>query len=243
MLAETSNRPIQLIDRVEAGSDFDNFRDHLWRAIQQRDIAFISALLPDEGIFIGETGPIPPEMLDIEDTDSPFWQNLEKLLAPQSCELDDYPGTLPDSAVWGCPNISSAMVQQSTGVDAITLSGTPEQVAVVGRGVNVRSRPQLGTSVVGRLSNEVVEFDQTTWRELMQVAPETTDNPIEGWTPVILPNQIQGYVYNRYVYHAQGPRALFELIDGRWQLFRIAIDEDALLKLESFTSSNLSHQN
>ena len=228
-LAQASHRPIQLIDRVEAGSDFDEFRDRLWQAIQQRDKAFVSELLPAEGIFIGEAGPIPPEMLDIEDTNSSFWQTLEKMLAPQSCELDDYPGTLPDSAVWACPNIASAMIPPSAEASETTVTTIPEQVAVVGRGVNVRARPQLGTSVVGRLSNEVVELDRTTWRELVQSAPETADNPIEGWTPVILPNQIHGYVYNRYVYHAQGPRALFELIDGQWQLLRIVIDEDTSL--------------
>ncbi|NER82991.1 MAG: hypothetical protein F6K42_26235 [Leptolyngbya sp. SIO1D8] len=60
----------------------------------------------------------------------------------------------------------------------------------------------------------------------MRTTPETADDPIDGWTPVILPNQIQGYVYNRYVYHPQGPKALFENVDGRWQLLRIVISQD-----------------
>lgn len=98
-----------------------------------------------------------------------------------------------------------------------------DSVVVVGRGVNVRSRPRLGTSVVGRLSNEVVAFDYDAWQDLVQTSPETIDNPINGWTPVILPNQIQGYVYNRYVYHPQGPKALFEQVNGRWQLLRIVV--------------------
>ncbi|NER80768.1 MAG: hypothetical protein F6K42_14595, partial [Leptolyngbya sp. SIO1D8] len=197
--AETTNRPIQLIDRVVDGSDFDTFRDRLWQAIQQRDIAFIYEHLPSEGIFIGDEGPIPPEMLSLDEPDSPFWQSLEKMLAPQSCELEDYPGTLPDSAVWGCPNIASALLPHDHSIEETepSLSDTERhQVVVVGRRVNVRARPRLGTSVVGRLSNEVVEFDQTTWQELMRTTPETADDPIDGWTPVILPNQIQGYVYN-----------------------------------------------
>ena len=235
VLAQNPTQSIELIDRVEDGSDFGEFRDRLWQAIQQREVAFIYAILPSSGIFIGSVGPISPSMLSLENTDSPFWHTLEKMLAPQSCELDNYPGSLPDAAVWGCPNIASAMQSQNHMTDTtfpdLEASG---QVAVVGRGVNVRAHPRLGTSVVGKLSNEVVEFDQTAWQDLMQTAPEATDDPIDGWTPVILPNQVQGYVYNRYVYHPEGPRALFELIDGRWQLFQIVIDEDALTQPEDF---------
>ncbi len=237
-LAQTSSQAIELIDRVEDGSDFDEFRNRLWQAIQQRDAAFVYGILPSSGLFIGTVGPIAPTMLALEDIDSPFWHLLEKMLAPQSCELDDYPGSLPDAAVWGCPNIASAMQPQESSLN----TPLPEpvalgQVAVVGRGVNVRARPRLGTSVVGRLSNEVVEFDQTVWQELLQTAPEATDDPINGWTPVILPNQVQGYVYNRYVYHPAGPRALFELVDGNWQLFQNAIDEDTSLTVpEAFNS-------
>ncbi|MEM9007035.1 MAG: SH3 domain-containing protein [Cyanobacteria bacterium P01_F01_bin.86] len=223
--AEEVNRSIQLIDRVEDGSDFDEFRHRLWQAIQQRDAEFIYELLPAEGLFIGEAGPIAPSSLALEAADSPFWHSLEKMLAPQSCELEDYPGSLPDAAVWGCPNIASAVTQQLTSVEPSPFEQDElDQVLIVGRGVNVRDRPTINTSVVGRLSNEMVEFNQTVWRELRQNTPETTDDPIDGWTPVILSNQVQGYVYNRYVYHPQGPRALFELIDGRWQLFRILID-------------------
>lgn len=234
-LAQNSTQSLDLIDRVEEGSDFDAFRDRLWQAIQQRDVAFVSGILPSSGLFIGSVGPITPTMLALEDADSPFWHLLEKMLAPQSCELDDYPGSLPDSAVWGCPNIASAMPFQSGGINnTLPDPVVPGQVAVVGRGVNVRSRPRLGTSVVGRLSNEVVEFDQIVWQELLQTTPEATDDPIDGWTPVILPNQVHGYVYNRYVYHPSGPRALFEMVDGRWQLFQIAIDEDASTLPEDF---------
>lgn len=225
-VATSINRPIRLVDRVVAGSDFDEFRAQLWQAIQRRDILFMQNLLPPEGIFIGQEGPISPDMLALSDVNSSFWHSLEKMLAPQSCELEDYPGKLPDSAVWGCPNIASALFPPPVASDTSMANAHRNQVVVVGRRVNVRSRPRLGTAVVGRLSNEVVEFDWATWQELMQTSPETTDNPINGWTPVILPNDIQGYVYNRYVYHPQGPRALFEHVDGRWQLMGIVVDED-----------------
>lgn len=224
LLAEAPKRPIQLVDRVVEGSDFDEFRDRLWQAIQQRDEVFVRALLPTAGIFINQTGPVPIARLALEDTDSPFWLGLEKMLAPQSCELEDYPGTLPDSAVWGCPNIASALPPPAPSATVPAEAALDHQVAVVGQRVNVRVRPRLGTSVVGKLSNEVVEFDLRAWQELQETAPITAQNSIEGWTPVILPNQVQGYVHNRYVYHPQGPRVLFELVAGQWQLQRIVTD-------------------
>jgi hypothetical protein len=226
ILTENPQRGFQLVDRVVTGSDFDAFRDRLWQAIEQRDQAFMAAVIPEAGIFVGQVGPIPAAMLALDEPNSPFWHSLEKMLAPQSCELEDYPGTLPDAAVWGCPNIASALRSQPVPVPAEAAPAAPNQVVILGRRVNVRALPQLGTSVVGNLSNEVVEFDHSTWQELMQTAPETTDDPIDGWPPVILPNRVQGYVYNRYVYHPQGPRALFELIDGKWQLVRILVETE-----------------
>lgn len=222
--AQVGQRTIRLVDRVVDGSDFDIFRDRLWQAIQQRDRAFLRERLPAEGIFIGERGPVPVEALALEDANSPFWQSLEKMLAPQSCELEDYPGALPDAAVWGCPNIASALPLRTHPPQAETeATSRLAQVAVVGRRVNVRSRPRLGTSVVGRLTNEVVDLNRRAWQELLETQPATAQDPIDGWTPVILPNQTQGFVYNRYVYHPEGPRVLFEHINGRWQLQRIVM--------------------
>lgn len=223
-LAEGSKRSIQLVDRVRDGSDFDIFRDRLWHAVRRRDTAFVAGLLPADGIFINDIGPIPVAQLALENARSPFWQSLEKMLAPQSCELEDYPGSQPDSAVWACPNIASALSPQP-GVSGAVIPAARPQIAVVGQRVNVRDRPGLGTSVVGRLSNEVVEFDQRAWQELQQTVPEAVEDPIAGWTPVILPNRTHGYVYNRYVYHADGPRALFELVEGQWQLVRVVTGE------------------
>jgi hypothetical protein len=220
------HQPIDLVDQVVDGSDFDHFRDRLRQALARRDVAFVTALLPPTGLMVDDQGPFSADMLNVSETDSPFWRTLEKMLAPQSCELTDYPGQTPDAAVWACPNISTAFLQQHPAPPNAEVTAYEfSHVVVVGRSVNVRSRPRLGTPVVGQLSNEVVRFDQRTWMEMMTTTPEVTDDPIHGWTPVILPNQVQGYVYNRYVYHPLGPRALFEYMNGQWRLARILTGE------------------
>lgn len=225
-IASTPHRPIYLVDRVVDGSDFDQFRHRLRRAVQRRDTAFLYSTLPPEGVMIGNDGPVPPQMLALENANSPFWRSLEKMLAPESCELESYPGSAPDAAIWGCPNIASAFTQQHPALGANDTAESLNHVVIVGRYVNVRALPQLGTPVVGQLSNEVVEFDQRTWSELLATRPEVIDDPIEGWTPVILPNFVRGYIYNRYVYHPLGPRALFENVAGQWRLVRIMTSDE-----------------
>jgi hypothetical protein len=217
---------VQLVDQVPEGSDFDTFRMRLWQAVQRRDAAYLETFLPEEGIYIGLDDPIPSHLLALENTDAPFWRSLEKMLAPQSCELVDYPGTSPDAAVWGCPNVDSALYASLAVRSNGSAIGGSLPVLVLGQRVNVRSHPSRNTAIVGNVSNAMLEFDYDTWLELQQTSPETTDDPLDGWTPVILPNQVQGYVYNRYVYHPQGPKALFELVDGHWRLMRILLSAE-----------------
>ncbi len=227
VLLSPEPRSLHLVDQVVEGSDFDEFRAHFWQAVQHRDRAYLLERLPEEGIYIDQAGPIPADWLALEDPESPFWLSLEKMLAPHSCGLVDYPSQSPDAAVWGCPNIDAAIMSADGTAPVPTASPANSLVAVLGERVNVRSRPQLDTEIVGHVSNAVVVFDYPRWRELQQQSPETTGNPIHGWTPVILPDQVKGYVYNRYVYHPQGPKALFEWIDGRWVLVRILLNEMA----------------
>lgn len=218
----TEQRPIDVMDRVQTNSDFDMFRDRLRLAIRRRDVNFVVSILPSEGVAMGFGGVMPVSSLELNDPESWFWQTLEKMMLIESCELDSYPGSIPDAAVWVCPNVTNAFYRQYPSPEQLedTDYGL-QQVVVIGQGVNVRSQPTTNTSIVGILSNEVVAFDRFTWDRLHQSAQQTMADPLTGWTPVILPDQTRGFVYNRYVYQPLDPRGLFEHSDGRWQLFRI----------------------
>lgn len=221
-LAPADARPIDVIDRVQINSDFDQFRDRLRQAIRRRDANFVMSILPPEGVAMGYGGLMPVSSLQLNNHDSWFWQTLEKMMLIESCELDSYPGSIPDAAVWVCPNVANTFYRQYPSPEQLEETDYGlQQVVVMGQGVNVRSQPSTRTSVVGVLSNEVVTFDQSTWDNLQQATQQTMADPLTGWTPVILPDQTRGFVYNRYVYQPLDPRGLFEHHDGHWQLFRI----------------------
>ena len=88
---------------------------------------------------------------------------------------------------------------------------------VVGDRVNVRALPNLNSKVVGVLSNEVVKFDQKRFENSQEEQIKAPD-PISDWTPVILPNRNQGYVYNRYASRSLDYRAIVKQITSKRQI-------------------------
>ena len=223
---EFPHRRIELVDRVVVGSDFARFRDRLQRAIRNRDTAFVQSILPPEGIGLGIETSLSVADLQLEQTDSWFWKLLEKMMRLNSCELEDYPGSIPDAAVWACPNVANTFYRQNPPpLPMVEVDDQSSHVIVIGQGVNVRIQPRVGTPIVGVLYNEVVAFDQLTWNQQGQQRQRTLADPMTGWTPVILPNHVQGFVYNRYAYKLPNPRALFEQVNGEWRLFHIVMGE------------------
>lgn len=221
---EFPRQRIELVDRVVVGSDFARFRDRLQRAIRNRDIEFIQSILPPEGIRLGFEEPLSLTDLQLEQANSWFWKLLEKMLRLDSCELEDYPGSIPDAAVWACPNVANTFYRQHPPpLPMAEMEDESSHVIVIGQGVNVRIQPRIGTRIVGVLYNEVVAFDQSTWNQQERQIQRTLSDPLTGWTPVILPNRVQGYVYNRYAYKLPDPRALFENVNGQWRLFHIVM--------------------
>ena len=223
---EPLHRPIELIDRVVAGSDFAQFRDRLQRAIRNRDIGFIQSILPPEGVQLGVAPPLSLVELNLDQADGWFWKLLEKMMRLDSCELEDHPGSIPDAAIWACPNIANTFYRQNPHLLPMLNGETAASpVVVIGRGVNVRTQPRIGAAIIGVLYNEVVTFDQTAWNRQERQRQRTLSDPMTGWTPVILPNQAHGYVYNRYAYKLLDPRGLFEHVNGEWRLFHIVMGE------------------
>ena len=224
-LTDFEHRRIEVIDKVEAGSDFAQFRDRLATAIEERDRDFITALIPSDGLVYGFGGAMQPADLDLDDEDSWFWQELDKMISPESCEVADYPTTQAGEDVWVCPNISASFYRQyppEAPTEEEGLGAEFETVIVYGRNVNVRSAPTTEAEVVGILTNELVTLDQAGMEELFAKAADEPFGAVDGWTAVTLPNQVRGYVYNQYVYQPLSPRMLFEAVGGEdWQMVRV----------------------
>ena len=222
-LSNFAHQRLEVVDQVKAGSEFEQFRQQFLQAIKNRDADFIESILPSDGLAYGFGLPMTAAEMDLPDPNGWFWDILEKMTARNSCELDaDYPPTTPGGEVWVCPNVTKAFYRQyPPPAEAEGVEYEYSTVIVLGQGVNVRAAPNLAAEVVGILSNELVKVDQSEREKQYEQNSEDIANPIQGWTPVILPNQVRGYVFNRYAYQPLDPRALFEKIDGQWQLIRV----------------------
>ncbi|MGK7903580.1 MAG: hypothetical protein AB4352_19685 [Hormoscilla sp.] len=220
---ELGRKPIDLDDEVEPGSEFDSFRQELRQAVTERNAFFIRSILPAEGISLGFSRPIGIDELGLENPDGRFWSLLEKAIA-NSCAAeasDNYPPVDRGTTVWICSNVTKEFYRQYPAPSSASgLDWELNHAIVVGRNVNVRSQPSLNSEVISNLSNEVVKLDRETaekqWQEQVEKGQEV--DPIYGWTPVILPNEEKGYVYNRYVYGPLENRAVFGKVAGEWQL-------------------------
>ncbi|MBC6424704.1 MAG: SH3 domain-containing protein [Hormoscilla sp. SP12CHS1] len=219
---ELGRKPIDLDDEVEPGSEFYSFRQELRQGVTERNAYFIRSILPADGISLGFNSPRRIEELGLENPDERFWSLLEKAIA-NSCAAeasDNYPVD-PGTTVWICSNVTKEFYRQYPApTSASGLDWELNHAIVVGRGVNVRSRPSLNSEVISSLSNEVVKLDRPAaekqWQEEVEKSREV--DPIYGWTPVIIPNGERGYVYNRYVYGPLENRAVFGKVAGEWQL-------------------------
>ena len=216
-LDDFPHQRLSLTDQTQSDPEFAKFRQQLQQSIQKRDAAFVSALIPPKGLPLGFGRPSTAKELKLDDPKASFWSLLEKAMG-STCGFAD-PKAATAAKGWLCPAVSRDFYQQYPP----KLNAPPgldyelSNVIVVGDRVNVRALPTLNSEVVGVLSNEVVKFDKKRF-ENAQEEKTQAPNPISDWTPVILPNRKQGYVYNRYAYQPLENRAIFKKIKGQWQI-------------------------
>ena len=210
-----------LVDEVKPGSDFARFRQRLRYATNLKDINFIRAILPSDKIAIGYRETAIGD-LKLENRESVFWLSLEKAIAV-GCTAQanlSYQNLDPEAQFWSCNVIIKQLSSQANSSELVAgASGSLNRVVVIGKNVSVRSQPQKNSAVVALLSNEVVEVDhQITAQQVTQKTFGESNNPTNNWTPVILPQGRQGYVYNRFVYSPSEYQAVFGKIQGQWRL-------------------------
>ncbi len=228
-LDDFPHQRLELVDRAQPGTDFYQFRSQLRQAIQTRNTAFVKALIPPTGLPIGYGRPIPLQALDdlTAPPGSTLWAVLEHGIVlgcqdfPQQnpTPYPGYPTVDSNTSAWVCPNVQLAFDRQypQSVMDKL------KQAIVVGEQVNVRARPDHTSPVVGQLSNEIVQFDCQTWKQIPREERVTQLDSPDSWTPVILPNQRSGYVFNRYVYLPVSFQAAFGKVKGNWQLINLPI--------------------
>ncbi|NEQ24802.1 MAG: hypothetical protein F6K28_38005 [Microcoleus sp. SIO2G3] len=219
-------QPILLPDRVEPRSEFDQFRSRLRQAVRDRDIEFVKALIPADGVGMGFGVPITKQALDNIDTGAgaSLWRALEHAIAIgcDASEQYNYLNVDRNTRTYECPNTSIEFQRQYPApANSQGVSYEMSRVIVVGENVNVHERQDSNSSVVGTLSNEVVRFDQATWERMSDEERVAQLESRDGWIPVILPNGKAGSISNRYAYFPIGYRAIFGKVNGEWQLLYV----------------------
>ncbi len=190
---------LDLQDRIRPGSNFDRFRKRLRQAVRSRDANLIRSIASPQ-IRLSFNSSRTLDDLDLNNPRAPIWLAMEKAFAG-GCNKQTHNGKKP---TWICPQVGAIWPQQLD---------PQHYVAIIGENVNVRDRPNHNSQIIGILSNEAVELDQTALKK----TPVNFNN-LNDWTPIILPNKQHGYIANNYVYSAYGYHGFFEKIGGKWKM-------------------------
>jgi hypothetical protein len=180
-------------------------------AIARRDAEFIQAIVtPETQWSFG--GSLNLDTYKIDNPQSLFWQQLDKAVST-GCIVDPQARVTyqePGSQIWICPVTTARPIYNF---------GWNGSVAIIGRNVNVRTEPGTGGTVITKVSDTLLNFDQNTYNNLPERSKEQLVNSPDGWTPVVLPNGRRGWVASEYVYHEpRDYRVSFVRSRGQWRL-------------------------
>lgn len=187
-------------------ADFASFRRSLMVAIQQRDAAFIRALVTDQTQW-SYGGTLSLDSYTIDNPDSVLWQHLEKAVGVECSNDDSTTKGTEESTIWRCPDFTPA--QHAIQPDRPVYSETA--VAILARDVPIHAGPGVEHDLLTRVSYDYLPITGGH--------PLETFSDINQWTPVNLPDGRQGYVQNRYAFHSPTEfRVGFIRQKGLWRL-------------------------
>ncbi len=219
-LSDFQHQKINLVDQSNQSPEFAQFIQQFRQAVQNRDAQFIRDRVTSKTTFdFGRHRSI--NYLNPDNPKSPFWSQLEKAIAPGCTdEANVVVPPVPKGTFFSC----SVVFRQFEVIKNATTSeiqlAYETSIVIVGNGVNVRSEPEQKAPVIAILSDEIVTFDRDMFEKSPMQIQQTTLEPdnLDGWTPVILPNDKHGYVSNRFAYRPLGYRVIFANTDGRWMM-------------------------
>ncbi len=209
---------IVLADQSSRSPDFANFLQTVRQAVQKRDATFIRSIVTEQTQF-GFGAHRSIAYLNPDNPNSPFWAQLEKAIAPGCTDEAALPQPSQEP-LFSCPTLFRQFDQAvKTAPEVQKPLAYETSVVIVGQTI-VRSQPSPEAPKVAVLSDEIVQFDRSTLETSPQKLQDETLAPsnLNGWTPVILPNNQRGYVSNRDAYRPLGYRAVFAKKGDRWIL-------------------------
>jgi len=190
--------------------DFSQFRQSFLSAVKRHDETFIRALVTPQTQSTSNQS-LSLENYNLEDKNSPFWQQIEKAVTA-GCTLEVTTRMTQqetENEIWVCPKTFGKPIYDSD---------WQTQVAIIVDRVNIRAEPKNNSPIIRVVSKELVQFDSETYQKLSEVERELI-NQFDGWTPVILKNGKKGWVQNQFVYYEpRDYRISFARFNGRWGL-------------------------
>lgn len=196
---------LSAINPLSSKVDFSQFRQSFLNAVKRRDEIFIRALITPQ------TQSLTLENYNLEDENSPFWQQIEKAVST-GCTLEVTTRVTKqetENEIWVCPKTFGKSIYDSD---------WQTQVAILGDRVNIRAEAKTDSSIIGVVSKDLVQFNSETYYNLTEAERELV-NQFDGWTPVILKNGKKGWVQNNFVYYEpRDYRISFVRFDGQWRL-------------------------
>lgn len=116
--AHAPQKSLDLNDRVPPTSAFYQFQQQLRQAVRDRDVQFVQALIPPQGVATTGVGtPRSLKDLKLEQPNAPVWTLLEQSVTsgcgPVSSQA--YQVAEPEAGVWGCPTEARVIFGQVNG--------------------------------------------------------------------------------------------------------------------------------
>ncbi len=105
-------------------------------------------------------------------------------------------------------------------VSAGAVPGEADDLAITGRGVALRERPNIDARIIARLSYEVVKSGPDNHVASGSVRDSPRDP--SRWAQVVTPAGKIGYVFARFVYAPTALRFVFKRVGGAWKIVAIA---------------------
>lgn len=114
--------------------------------------------------------------------------------------------------------------------ELIDRPGGRDRSAIIGNNVRVYAQPSTKSPTIATLSNEAIKLAE--------------NNPnlpfVNSLVKVLLPSGKTGYVSHRYIYTRFGYRAIFQKLDGKWQMTDLLSVTSRFSKIgKHFSSNNL----
>ena len=190
------------VDEASKDPSFEDFRQRLRQAASRRDAGFILEIIdPEIWLSFGGHRGVKDftEKWHPEKSDSEFWRELESILA-----LGGTFETIDGQKEFCAPYVTCRW--QELVKDFPELGEAHEYTVVLGKNVNVHSKPSADAPILETLSFNVLKLSQVDANERTQ------------WVEIKTPGGHTGYISAKDVRSPLDYRASFKKVKGRWML-------------------------